>query len=106
MASSKAVTRLVATYGRQTIPLIRAAPAVTHSFSTSAVRAAAPPEGFRLGTPKRWDQTGEASLDKASKFFLLSEMMRGMYVVLEQFFKPAYVTTTPNPNQSTYSYPS
>lgn len=31
-------------------------------------------------------------MDKASNYFLLTEMFRGMYVVLEQFFRPPYVT--------------
>ena len=30
-------------------------------------------------------------MDKASNYFLLREMMRGMYVVMEQFFRPPYV---------------
>jgi hypothetical protein len=31
-------------------------------------------------------------MDKASNYFLLTEMFRGMYVVLEQFFRPPYVS--------------
>jgi NADH dehydrogenase (ubiquinone) Fe-S protein 8 len=34
-------------------------------------------------------------MDKASNYFLLTEMLRGMYVVMEQFFRPPYVTSTP-----------
>jgi NADH dehydrogenase (ubiquinone) Fe-S protein 8 len=30
-------------------------------------------------------------MDKASNYFLLTEIFRGMYVVLEQFFRPPYV---------------
>ena len=30
-------------------------------------------------------------MDKASNYFLLTEMMRGMYIVMEQFFRPPYV---------------
>ena len=30
-------------------------------------------------------------MDKAGKYFLLGEMARGMYVVLEQFFRPPLV---------------
>jgi NADH dehydrogenase (ubiquinone) Fe-S protein 8 len=47
-----------------------------------------PPQGFRLPKPERWDESKESGLDKAGKFFLLTEMARGMYVVLEQFFRP------------------
>lgn len=62
------------------------------NFSSSVIRAAtqAGPSqsAFRLPTPKRWDQSSETSLDKASKYFLMAEIFRGMYVVLEQFFRP------------------
>lgn len=37
---------------------------------------------------ERWDEGKQSSLDKAGTFFLMTEMMRGMYVVLEQFFRP------------------
>jgi NADH dehydrogenase (ubiquinone) Fe-S protein 8 len=61
-------------------------------FSTSGLRSATPagkpPSGFRLPTPKRWDEKGESSWDKAGTYFLMTEMARGMYVVLEQFFRP------------------
>ena len=40
--------------------------------------------------PKRFYE-GENAADKASNYFLLTEMFRGMYVVLEQFFRPPYV---------------
>ena len=33
-------------------------------------------------------------MDKASNYFLLTEMLRGMYVVLEQFFRPPYADGT------------
>lgn len=70
-------------------------PATVAAFSTSAFRAATPagppPAGFRLPRTKRWDEGKESSLDKAGKYFLLTEMLRGMYVVLEQFFRPPYV---------------
>lgn len=69
--------------------------ATTASFSSSAPLAATPagppPSGFRLPRVKRWDESKETALDKAGKYFLLSEMVRGMYVVLEQFFRPPYV---------------
>jgi len=38
--------------------------------------------------PKRWDEEEESTMDKASKYFLMAEIFRGMYVVLEQFFRP------------------
>jgi len=44
------------------------------------------PQGFRVGHKPAWDQ-GESAMDKAGRYFLLMEMMRGMYVCLEQFFR-------------------
>lgn len=98
MASTKPVTMLVA----RSRPAVRlsqsslisrpfASPAIA-SLSSSAFRAATPagppPQGFRLPRKERWDEGKETSLDKAGKYFLLAEMFRGMYVVLEQFFRP------------------
>ena len=69
------------------------------AFSTSASRPAVPsgppPSGFRLPRPKRWDESDESALDKAGRLFLLTEMFRGMYVVLEQFFRPPYTILYP-----------
>ncbi|MCJ1324646.1 hypothetical protein MMC10_001308 [Thelotrema lepadinum] len=69
------------------------------AFSTSAPRSATPsgppPPGFRLPRQPRWDESKESSLDKAGKYFLLTEMARGMYVVLEQFFRPPYTIYYP-----------
>ena len=76
-------------------PPCRRTPATTAFFSNGPIRPATshgpPPQGFRLQTPKRWDEGSESSLDKAGRYFLLTEMLRGMYVVLEQFFRPPYV---------------
>jgi NADH dehydrogenase (ubiquinone) Fe-S protein 8 len=57
------------------------------STSLAATPYGQPPKGFRLPRPQRFDE-GESSIDKASNYFLLTEMFRGMYVVLEQFFRP------------------
>jgi NADH dehydrogenase (ubiquinone) Fe-S protein 8 len=61
-------------------------------FSTTSLRAATPagqpPRDFRIAAPTRWDNEKESTLDKAGRYFLLTEMLRGMYVVLEQFFRP------------------
>lgn len=91
MASSQSVARLVLTRSPALSAPSTAFRAVA-SFSSSASRSATPkgppPSGFRLPRPKRWDESEESSLDKASKYFLMAEMFRGMYVVLEQFFRP------------------
>ena len=67
-------------------------PIATAAFSSSAFRSATPagppPQGFRLPRKERWDESKESSLDKAGNYFLMTEMFRGMYVVLEQFFRP------------------
>ncbi|MCJ1285726.1 hypothetical protein MMC26_005067 [Xylographa opegraphella] len=74
-------------------------PTVAAAFSTTAFHFATPlgppPAGFRLPRKERWDEAKESSLDKAGKYFLLTEMMRGMYVVLEQFFRPPYTIYYP-----------
>ena|SRR5436190_20755539 len=82
-------TPLLTTFNSRIFPFTSSA-----AFSVSTFRAATPagppPAGFRLPPRQRWDQ-GESSLDKAGKYFLLAEIFRGMYVVLEQFFRPPYV---------------
>lgn len=87
MASTRSAARLVAYRRSPFMPI-----GSTANFSSSATRAATPagpPQpDFRLPPPKRWDQGAESSLDKASKYFLLAEIFRGMYVTLEQYFKP------------------
>lgn len=69
------------------------------TFSTSgpvaATPAGLPTQGFRLPRQPRWDEGTESSLDKAGRYFLLTEMLRGMYVVLEQFFRPPSVANPP-----------
>ncbi len=97
MASAAPLTSLVAR-SRPTAQLCRSVRTFTPSstplaaFSTTSIRAATPsgppPAGFRLPKPERWDQSKESTLDKAGKYFLLTEMARGMYVVLEQYFRP------------------
>lgn len=78
-------------------PFLRAATAQFHSSSPRpALPSGPPPRGYRLPRPKRFDE-GEHVLDKASNYFLLTEMFRGMYVVLEQFFRPPYVLDSSAP---------
>ena len=98
MASSKVVARLAASKRQSPLQAAVAAsfirptfvPALAFSTSLSR-RSGPPPAGFRLPPPKTWDQSDESSLDKASKYFLLHELFRGMWVLLEQFFRPPYV---------------
>ncbi|CAG8954171.1 hypothetical protein HYFRA_00005791 [Hymenoscyphus fraxineus] len=105
MASARPLTMLVAR-SRPTARLTSSArtfnppAAYTAAFSTTYLRAYAtpsgpPPAGFRLPRPQRWDEDKESSFDKAGKYFLLTEMLRGMYVALEQFFRPPYTIFYP-----------
>ncbi|KAK3314002.1 oxidoreductase-like protein [Apodospora peruviana] len=49
-----------------------------------------PPKGFRLPPPKSWEDETEGTFTKLGKYFLLTEMFRGMYVLLEQFFRAPF----------------
>lgn len=66
------------------------APAAVRGYATPA---GPPPPGFRLRKPENWDQMEhkETIMDRASNYFLMTEMMRGMYHLMEQFFRPPYV---------------
>ncbi|KAG5297425.1 NADH-ubiquinone oxidoreductase [Histoplasma ohiense] len=109
-SSSKAVSRLLAYKRPALIHMSSPSSAPQRStsvnvlipafaFSTSSPRPATPAgpprQGFRLPAPKAWDQGDESALDKAGKYFLMTEMLRGMYVVLEQFFRPPYTIFYP-----------
>ncbi|PSR88642.1 hypothetical protein BD289DRAFT_431967 [Coniella lustricola] len=54
-----------------------------------------PPKGFRQPAPKKWDEDEEKTFNKLGKYFLMTEMARGMYVLLEQFFRPPYTIYYP-----------
>jgi hypothetical protein len=47
-----------------------------------------PPAGFRTSKKVEWYWEKDSLLDRMGKYFLLSEMARGMYLLLEQFFRP------------------
>lgn len=64
------------------------APATLGSRRAYATPAGPPPSGFRM---KRPEDTKETTMDRAGNYFLMMEMMRGMYVLMEQFFRPPYV---------------
>jgi NADH dehydrogenase (ubiquinone) Fe-S protein 8 len=64
------------------------------AFSTTYRTLQALPRTPRLTAATTWEN-GESALDKAGKFFLMTEMFRGMYVVLEQFFRPPYTIMYP-----------
>ena len=47
-----------------------------------------PPKGFRTSKPVEWAGDNDSTLDRLGKYFLMTEMARGMYVLLEQFYRP------------------
>ncbi|KAL2109097.1 hypothetical protein VUR80DRAFT_2961 [Thermomyces stellatus] len=76
------------------VGLGRALPA---AFAASARRgyalpAGPPPSNFRI--TKKPEET-ESTMDRAGNYFLMTEMLRGMYVLLEQFFRPPYTIYYP-----------
>lgn len=78
---------------RQQQPTLMAASTMLRLFALQQQRGYAtplgpPPKGFRLPKTKTWDEDTESTLDKTGRYFLLSEMFRGMYVALEQYFRP------------------
>lgn len=86
------VSSIAASLVRTTPAHHRHSPRTAAPFSTTFLRAALPagppPAGYRLPAPQTWETGKETSLDKVGKSFLLLEILRGMWVVLEQFFRP------------------
>ncbi|KAK1838072.1 nadh-ubiquinone oxidoreductase 23 kda subunit [Colletotrichum chrysophilum] len=73
---------------------------VNRLMAANAVRnyatpAGPPPTNFRQKRFETWDEDKESTLNKMGRFFLLSEMARGMYVLMEQFFRPPYTIYYP-----------
>jgi NADH dehydrogenase (ubiquinone) Fe-S protein 8 len=74
---------------------VSSAATFTTSARLHATNNGSPPSGFRLPPPTKWNEQKESTFDRAGNYFLLTEMFRGMYVVLEQFFRPPYVHIVP-----------
>ncbi|KAK9460064.1 uncharacterized protein V1516DRAFT_678822 [Lipomyces oligophaga] len=72
--------------------------AVGRNFTSSASSLKATPitypSDFRVAKPKDWEE-GDSALDIAGRFFLMAELMRGMYVVLENYFRAPYTIYYP-----------
>jgi NADH dehydrogenase (ubiquinone) Fe-S protein 8 len=89
MARMRHASKLVSVYPQVWIAVHRA------HFSTTgqllATPRGPPPPGFRLPPPTKWDQKDKAAMDHAGDYFLLTDLLRGMWVVLEQFFRPPFV---------------
>ncbi|RFN47432.1 nadh-ubiquinone oxidoreductase 23 kda subunit, mitochondrial [Fusarium flagelliforme] len=54
-----------------------------------------PPANFRTSKRVQWTWDHDSTLDRMGKFFLMTEMARGMYVLLEQYFRPPYTIYYP-----------
>ncbi|OLL25363.1 NADH-ubiquinone oxidoreductase subunit, mitochondrial [Neolecta irregularis DAH-3] len=71
----------------------------THSFKRNKDQPNLPPspqQGRVLPFHRLKEYKSEDSvLDAAGKFFLMTEMLRGMYIVLENFFRPPYTILYP-----------
>ncbi|KAK4614172.1 NADH-ubiquinone oxidoreductase [Fulvia fulva] len=102
MSSPRALTALARS--RPTYSLLIAATGRTSSFSLAFSTVARrqkpavegpPPANFRITPPPRYNEQKESVWDQAGKYFLLTEMARGMYVLLEQFFRPPYTIYYP-----------
>lgn len=79
--------------------ILRTTPAAAQWAMTTrrsyATPSGPPPKGFRVKPPTRWDEESESTLDKTGRYFLLTEMARGMYLLMEQFFRPPYTIYYP-----------
>ncbi|KAK9449264.1 uncharacterized protein V1518DRAFT_415530 [Limtongia smithiae] len=74
-------------------------PLFSRAFSASPISPAKPspqpyPAGFRVSPIEAWNE-GESALDRAGRFYLMAELFRGMYVVLEQYFRAPYTIYYP-----------
>ncbi|CAK7266792.1 ndufs8, ubiquinone oxidoreductase 23 kd subunit [Sporothrix epigloea] len=98
--SGSSMSALAAATSHTSTPTIVAA-AITLSAANAARRRtyATPvkslPKGFRITPRPEWDQEKEGTFDKIGKYFMLLEMARGMYVLMEQFFRPPYTIFYP-----------
>ncbi|GJC91201.1 NADH-ubiquinone oxidoreductase 23 kDa subunit [Colletotrichum higginsianum] len=66
-----------------------------NAVRTYASPAGPPPPNFRIKRHQTWDEDQESTLNKLGRYFLMSEMARGMYVLMEQFFRPPYTIFYP-----------
>lgn len=72
------------------VSIARIAP-FTCNARHNATSEGSPPAGFRATREPTWKERKDSVWDQAGNYFMLTEMLRGMYVVLEQFFRPPYV---------------
>jgi len=87
MAARQLVLARAATPASASALLLRVASA-QQQLRGYATPSGPPPKGFRMRPPTEWHEEKEGTLTKVGKYFLLTEMARGMYVLMEQFFRP------------------
>ncbi|CEP23979.1 NUO1 [Cyberlindnera jadinii] len=96
---NRILTRSVRTRLPGVVPLVRPFSCTSSILKPSLAAAGTVestyPQGFRIPAPKTWEESSESAIDKAMKFFLLSEMLRGMYIVLEMYFRAPYTIYYP-----------
>jgi hypothetical protein len=95
LARARPTTSATAFLARSAFRPATTAAAFSTTSRTSASGVGPPPANFRPARPLRFDEKKDSLFDHAGNYFLLTEMFRGMYVVLEQFFRPPYVPHTP-----------
>lgn len=80
------------------------APAMTRAIHVSSINRAVNTNDYRANREKFPEDDlstrytagqGPSALDKASQSLLLTELVRGMWVVLESFFRPPYTLMYP-----------
>ncbi|KAL6866443.1 ndufs8, ubiquinone oxidoreductase 23 kd subunit [Amphichorda felina] len=89
---------------RQVLPRATGAAVLSTSTRAAVVRQQTrgyatpkgpPPANFRTSQRVEWAWEKDSTLDRLGKYFLMTEMARGMYVLLEQFFRPPYTIFYP-----------
>ncbi|KAF1736983.1 NADH-ubiquinone oxidoreductase subunit, mitochondrial [Beauveria bassiana] len=90
MLASRQLTRAAATTSRSTAALMAVRAAAATQLRGYATPNGPPPQNFRQSKRIEWSWDRESTLDRVGKFFLMTEMARGMYVLMEQFFRPPY----------------
>lgn len=70
-------------------------PVATEYLPTGGSTQLVWPQGFREVKPKTWEESSESALSKATKFFFLNEIARGMYICMEMYFRSPYTIYYP-----------
>jgi len=95
MLASRQMTRAAATTSRSTAALVAVRAAAATQLRGYATPNGPPPQNFRQSKRIEWSWDRESTLDRVGKFFLMTEMARGMYLLMEQFFRPPYTIYYP-----------